>query len=303
MIINDIFEHLTNFRQTLRTTMDEKIDENLIQLAQCEREMDKAEREAEIFRIKQTQSIFEKRRKILTNIPKFWYIILAENDDFSDYVSVEDLKYLEAIDDIYVDYKVVNGNPKNPKDFSISIGFNDKLLVPTQTITKQFEVEVEDGEEKITSHSVDIVWPQELDLINPKQIKQIAKDENRTLNGDEKKKYRLGMKSFFLWFYWTGKNPGKEFRNGEDLTRLIIEDIFPYAVKYYTEALPGADGDDNDTSDPEELDLDDDEDEEDEYDYDDDDDDNNDNDNNNKVSQKRKSPLPTINNKKPKISS
>lgn len=91
------------------------IEQSLLQLADCEREMDKAERDAEIYRIKKTQSIFENRRQILRTIPKFWYIILAENDDFSDYIGVEDLKYLESITDIYVHYKITDSNPKIPK--------------------------------------------------------------------------------------------------------------------------------------------------------------------------------------------
>ncbi|EGV63580.1 hypothetical protein CANTEDRAFT_114508 [Yamadazyma tenuis ATCC 10573] len=226
--------------------------------------MDQAEREAEIYRIKKTQGIFRDRRHILVNIPNFWYIILAENDDFSDYISVEDLKYLEYIADIYVHYKVTDGDAdlKNPKDFSISITFkSDKELVPNQTVTKHFEVEVEDGEEKITSEPVEVQWPQELGTINPHLIKQ---RKGKDMSKEDKKNYRLGMKSFFSWFSWTGKKPGKEFRDGEDLTRLITDDLFPYAVKYYTEALPGADNDDADTSDPEELDLEDDEEEEEE---------------------------------------
>ena len=62
------------------------------------------------------------------------------------------------------------------------------------------------------------------------------------------------MKSFFAFFAWTGKKPGKEFRNGEELARLIVDDVYPYAVKDYTEALRG-DDDDEFTSEGEELDI------------------------------------------------
>lgn len=126
-------------------------------------------------------------------------------------------------------------------------------MVPKQSITKEFEVEIEDGEEKITSKAVDVQWPEELKSINPHVIKAV---KGKDLSKQDKKNYRLGMKSFFAWFSWTGLKPGKEFRNGEDLARLITDDLFPYAVKYYTEALPGADEGDDDTSDPEELDVD-----------------------------------------------
>lgn len=230
------------------------IELNLNKLGDCEKLMDEAERDAEFYRIIKTQPIFQKRRDILKNIPKFWYLIIAENDDFSDYVSVEDLKYLESISDIYVHYKIADDNELRAKDFSITIEFDNEeggRLVPPQTITKHFTVTIEDGEEKITSEPASIVWPTELDLINPQLIKSESKKTGKPI---DKKLYRMGMKSFFAWFDWTGEKPGKEFRNGEDLTRLIIDDLFPYAVKYYTEALPGGDEGD-DTSDPEELDL------------------------------------------------
>lgn len=236
------------------------IEQNLLRLAECEKDMDKAERDAELYRIKKTQSIFNNRRQILKNIPKFWYIILAENDDFSEYISVEDLKYLESIDDIYVHYKISDTKEeelKTPKDFSITISFKDdnRQLLPQQTITKEFNVFIEEGEEKLVSKPVDVQWPSELQSINPNEIKQKHHGNIKEFSKDDKKNYRMGMRSFFSWFSWTGEKPGKEFRNGEDVTRLIIDDLFPYAVKYYTEALPGADEDDNDSSDPEELDL------------------------------------------------
>lgn len=41
------------------------LEANLIGLAECEKEMDKAEKEAEIFRIEKTQGIYSKRREIL----------------------------------------------------------------------------------------------------------------------------------------------------------------------------------------------------------------------------------------------
>ena len=243
---------------TTHTPMDQ-IDQSLLNLAQCESLMDSAERKAEIFRIKTTQPIFEKRRHILITIPKFWYIVLAENDDFSDYISVEDLKYLETIKEIHVHYDVADNEDTSDltvnKDFSITITFDDvaEASVPPQTVTKHFVTSVEDGEEKLSSKAVDVKWPQELDYINPGLIK--ANKSKHDFSDDDKKNYRRGMKSFFSWFAWTGEKPGKEFRNGEDLTRLIIDDLFPYAVKYYTEALPGADEEDEDSSDPEELDI------------------------------------------------
>lgn len=246
------------------------LEKSLLELAECEQRMDKAEREAEIFRIKNTQSIYEDRRSILLNIPQFWYIVLAENEDFAEYMSVDDLQYLETISDVYIHHKVVDTNDtEHYKDFSIIIAFKDEAsdsnaIIESQTITKHFKTVIEDGEEKITSEPVDIKWPKSLDGINPNLIKSNAKGE---LTTEEKKNYRTGMKSFFAWFGWTGTKPGKEYRNGEELARLIVDDIFPYAVKYYTEALPAGEGEDDDLDDSEEgeeLDISEDEDDEEE---------------------------------------
>lgn len=233
------------------------LEQCLIGLADCEQEMDKAEIDASVYRIRRTQSIYKKRRQILTQIPQFWYIVLAENDDFPDYVSGDDLKYIEYITDIYVHYKVADTeSSENPRDFSITVAFKDdengEPLVPTQEVTKHFHSFIEDGEEKLSSSPVAVKWPTELKEINPTLIKQ---NKGKDLSSEDKKNYRLGMKSFFSWFNWTGTKPGKEFRSGDELTRLIIDDLFPYAVKYYTEALPGDGLDDEDSSEGEELDI------------------------------------------------
>ncbi|CAK7897130.1 vacuolar protein sorting-associated protein 75 [[Candida] anglica] len=242
------------------------LETSLVALAGCELLMDQAEKEAEIFRIKKTQGIYEKRREILNKIPTFWYIVLAENDDFAEYIQSDDLKYLECITDIYVSYAAANDESANPRDFSITIAFDggEDKLIATQTVTKSFQTVVVDGEEKLTSQEVSIQWPSQLEPTNPSAIKKRCKESGKEMTADDKKKYRLGMKSFFAYLSWTGEKPGKEFRHGEDLTRLIVDNLFPYAVKYYSEALPGDEDDDEDEEDSSEgeaLDLSDDEDE------------------------------------------
>lgn len=220
-----------------------------------------ADREVEIFQLQRTHAVYDKRKAILAEIPKFWYIVLAENDDFAEYVSIDDLKYLEDIENIYVEHRVsgiakpTDDDLVHYKDFSITITFNGNVK---QTVTKQFQTVVEDGEEKLYSTAVDVEWPQDLKIINPQHIKHEAKHNNRPLSKEDKANYRLGMKSFFSWFAWTGDKPGKEYRHGEDLTRLIVDDLYVNALKYYIVALPGnddEDDDEHDSSDGEELDL------------------------------------------------
>lgn len=222
----------------------------LTSLADCEQEMDAAEKDAEIYRIKKTQGIYTKRSKVIQKIPNFWYIVLAENEDFAEYIRIEDLKYLEALSNIHVEYDIDGNKPRN---FTLTISFqtDDEESIKNQIIKKYFEVINENDEEKLISEAVDIEWPSSLASINPGKIKA---ESGSNLSLEEKKLYRQGMKSFFAFFSWTGKKQGKEFRNGEELTRLIVDDVYPYAVKYYTEALRG-DDDDEFTSEGEELDI------------------------------------------------
>lgn len=232
----------------------EKLSDSLAQLAAVEQKIGQAEREVEIFRIKKTQSIYADRRAITTTIPQFWYIVLAQNDDFADYVRAEDLKFLDFVDDIYVHFDIADSeSPKHYRDFSITISFNDDSgAVPTQKVTKRFFVSEENGEETISSEAVEVQWPAELSEICPATIRS---NKNGEYTADQKKKYRQGMKSFFAWFEWTGRKPTKEFRSGEDLTRLILDDLFPNAVRYYAEALQNDQQSDEDSLEGEELDV------------------------------------------------
>ena len=234
---------------------------SLDKLGDWEKEMRQVEREAVIYRIKKTQPMYAKRRSILKEIPKFWYIVLAENDDFADYISPDDLKYLEYIDDIYVYYPIVDDEAGHFKDFNITVTFGKNPYIPEQEITKKFKIVIqEDGDERIVSESVEVKWPHELSKINPSVIKEKYKGKDKKdMSAKDKKNYRLGMKSFFSWFNWTGEKPGKEFRNGEDLATLLSEDLYLNALKYYIIALsPDEDDDANDeedTTEGEELDL------------------------------------------------
>lgn len=236
----------------------EKISRALAKLAVCEQEMGEAEKDAEIYRIKHTQSIYSQRRQILKEIPQFWYIVLAQNDDFAEYVRAEDLKYLDYIEDIYVHFDIADSDDvKNYRDFSITFSFKDESgVVPTQEVTKKFGVSLSDGEESLTSQVTSIQWPEELEDTCPATIR---KNKDGEYTSDEKKRYRLGMKSFFAWFEWTGLKPAKEFRSGEDLARLILDDLFPNAVRYYAEAIKNDKDDEEDSSEGEELDISDDE--------------------------------------------
>lgn len=237
--------------------LTDTIQKQLDKLASNEIELSKVERDAEIYRLKKTQDVYGERSKIVSEIPKFWYIVVAENDDFADYISDNDLKYLETIKNIEVVYNFDFDDKEIDKKFDITFTFeSDEALIPNQVVKKSFYTKIVEGEETIFSSPAEIKWPSELLEINPQLIKSKF---GTKLDSQQKKNYRLGMKSFFAWFNWTGEKPGKEFRNGEDLTRLIIDDLYLNAVKYYVLAINNDDDQDEenevDSSEGEELDL------------------------------------------------
>ncbi|GME78518.1 unnamed protein product [Ambrosiozyma monospora] len=273
------------------------------QLSTIETQVDEVDQQVQKFKIWKTEPIYKSRRDLLSQIPKFWYVVLAEHEDFQEYIRTEDMKYLEFIKEIYVsrvtkvnadegegEGKVTEAKSEDevdPGQFSITFKFeapstqdsphknhnhthnHNNETIETQTVTKHFTTikNPETGETSLRSKPAPIAWPTEFNKINPRKLKTKAKSEHRKLTTQEKKNYRVGMKSFFAFFDWTGEKPGKEFRNGEELASLIADEIFPAAVDYYTVAAANGgveedEGDDEAGTSSEELDLSDDEEEE-----------------------------------------
>ncbi|ODQ46540.1 hypothetical protein PICMEDRAFT_11534 [Pichia membranifaciens NRRL Y-2026] len=259
----------------LDTPVDKSVEESFVKLQKIESEIQSADAQVEQFKNQLFTPIYRRRRKLLDSIPKFWYVVLAQHEDFQEYVSVEDMKYIELISDLYVEFwdetKFDDGNvttiatmPK--KGFTLTILFKNVKAekkdneIEEQEVTKNFEwvIDPSTGSRRLESEPVTIKWPSGLSTLDPMLIKQRAKEEKRTLSDDDKKRYRKGMRSFFSFWQWSGRKPGKEYRNGEELATLIAEDIFPAALDYYVLAAPGIgeQGDDEDEDESgEELDL------------------------------------------------
>ncbi|KAM9934221.1 hypothetical protein OXX80_006183 [Metschnikowia pulcherrima] len=240
-----------------------ELSEYLEKLSDCEVQMADAEQECEIYHAKKTQDIFKKRREITQKIPQFWYIVLAQCEDFAEYVRPEDLKYMEQITDIYVHRDVVDSQASHYRDYSITFSFQkgenagenasvQASDVPSQSVTKKFSFEKRDGKDVMFSEAVEFAWPAELSEICPAEIR---KQKNGEYTPEQRKSYRQGMRSFFAFFEWTGRKPGKEFRGGEDLASLIAEEIFPSAVNLYVEAMNSEEDSEVDSSEGEELDV------------------------------------------------
>lgn len=193
------------------------------------------------------KSVYNERDTLSEKIPSFWKIVLSQHLDFANYIRASDFKYIDAIEKVTVDY---DSDIEKIGNFNITFHFNEvKDDMPKQIVTKGFQLvkiipdhqknddndndnEDEDEiepEETLISEVVDIIWPKQYDSINPSLIKGKK-------SAEEKKNYRQGMKSFFGWFKWTGLKPGKEFPHGDSFATLFSEDLYPFCVKYYTEA-------------------------------------------------------------------
>ncbi|TID28948.1 hypothetical protein CANINC_002216 [Pichia inconspicua] len=250
----------------LEIPVDKAIEKSFAELQEIEKEIQKADAKVEQFKNELFTPIYRKRRDHLQEIPDFWYIVLAQHEDFQEYVTIEDMKYMDLIDDLYVEFwdETKESDDLNSKGFSITMKFkssnNADNKITEQTVTKKFawKIDPETGSRKLESEPVSFIWPEALKKIDPQAIKDTAKNEKRALTSDEKKRYRQGMRSFFSFWQWTGLKPGKEFRNGEELATFIAEDIFPAALDYYVLAAPGLNGEEGDEDDEvsgEELDL------------------------------------------------
>lgn len=222
-----------------------RISKALLGLADTEDAVEAMEKEIELYRLEKMKPIYSTRDMFIEKIPSFWKIVLSQHSNFANYIRASDFKYVDCIDKVTVDWDT-DGN------YSIIIKFNGiEDDFPSQTVIKPFKLvkiendlkgeeksndEDESGEEeeldeieKLVSEPVDIIWPKSYDNINPAKIK-----DKKSAEG--KKNYRTGMKTIFGWFKWTGLKPGKEFPDGDSLAELFAEDLYPYCVKYYTEA-------------------------------------------------------------------
>lgn len=222
---------------------NKEISETFIELAQNELKVEKIDKEVEQYKIRKMESVYSERDTLIEKIPSFWKIVLSQHLDFANYIRASDFKYIDAIEKITVKY---DADIEKIGSFSISFHFNEiKDDLVSQVVTKTFTLTKEvpasknkddesdeddlEHEEVLVSEPCTIQWPKEYNSINPDLITDKKSSEG-------KKNYRQGMKSFFGWFRWTGQKPGKEFPHGDSLATLFSEDLYPYCVKYYTEA-------------------------------------------------------------------
>lgn len=142
---------------------------------------------------------YAQRDAIIERIPDFWKIVLSEHDDFANYITAADFKYVDAIEGIAVQWHSL-------QQFDITIKFHAVGAdLQEQSVKKPFRYEGE----KLTSKRVDLKYS-----LPPK------KRRNR----------------FFDWFQWEGLGDKSEFPNGDGLALLFADEVYPLCVKLYTQA-------------------------------------------------------------------
>lgn len=129
---------------------------------------------------------------------------------------------------------------QDPRDIKIVFEFepNEYLESSSLYIEKLFRYSSQKAEassfnadkepSQLISEKVNIKWKKDRDLTKP--TKGVAP-------------------SFFTWFSWTGED-NDVFEDGEELAIFIAEDLYPNAVKYFTDALQ-----ENEENEDEEIDL------------------------------------------------
>ncbi|KAF9904005.1 hypothetical protein EC991_003151 [Linnemannia zychae] len=173
--------------------------------------------------------VFEKRRKIIAEIPNFWPTLFKVNGGTSQMLDEADLPIIEHLTDLWV-----KSDPKDVRNYEIVFTFSENPYFTNKELIKK--VVLKDDEQTAESFKID--W---------KEGKDVTKNSKRKKDADE------STDSFFSWF------------NDDDATLAdyIANQLFAEALQLY---INGDDDDDAfgiDSDDEGSVDLDDeDEDEE-----------------------------------------
>ncbi|KAK7203819.1 hypothetical protein BZA70DRAFT_311990 [Myxozyma melibiosi] len=251
--------------------MAEETDSQTVfkELSKLEHEFEQAEFEILKYSTKLLKPLYEKRKALLPKVEKFWSVAFEQiGEDLDQYLTPLDAELLESLDTIDLDR-----DETDPRTFTLTFSFKDNKFLETTTLSKTFtyvpkpsspEDDDDEDSEDITesarvsykSTKAPIKWKQGQDLTKTKPGQPI---------------------SFFTFFEWENKGEeedakgGDVFANAHEVAILIAEELYPNAVKLYTDALIEEEEDDEEEIDLEEMltieitdEEDDDEDEEDE---------------------------------------
>ncbi|KAK9453883.1 hypothetical protein V1511DRAFT_503488 [Dipodascopsis uninucleata] len=221
------------------------------ELATLEMDFEKAELDILKYSTKLLNPLYKKRKETIKRIPSFWRTVLEQGgEEIDQYVNPQDGELLESILSIELERAEAD-----PRTFTLKFEFEDNDFLEDNVITKTFtyidkksDKEEEDSEDitdaakiKYRSTKSDIKWKAGKNLI-------------RTKAG--------ATPSFFTFFDWeNSEDESKQdvFDRAHEVALYIAEDLYPNAVKLFTEATEEEEEDED-----EEIDLEDEDDEDDE---------------------------------------
>ncbi|CCG82506.1 Nucleosome assembly protein [Taphrina deformans PYCC 5710] len=162
--------------------------------------------------------LYSERDPLLDQIPKFWVTVIEEKEELEELFNLEDSKLIDHLKSLQV-----SREDADPRNFTISMAFeeNDFLDSSHLVLSKSF-THNDDGDQEYTSKPVEIKW---------------KKDITTQPDG--------GRPSFFSFFAWTG---GEEdvFLQGEEVALILADEVYPDALKTWTDAQNVDSEDDSD---------------------------------------------------------
>ncbi|ROW02837.1 hypothetical protein VSDG_01847 [Cytospora chrysosperma] len=269
-------------------------------------EFDDAETELIRQEVVVKRPLYEKRHKLISQIPNFWALVFEQAPpDIDEFIQPSDSSLLlTSLTSLSVSrFEIENGGGGDPRSLCFRFEFSDNDHFEDKVIEKKFwHRRSRDGWSGLVSEPVEIRWKKGKDLTGGLlgMVKKVwaaqqaeAKDKTgdanpKDLTADEralKKKIEntgLGGLSFFAWFGYVGRNVSAEesqeatekarkeriarqegntssangsesedeeeddedgddneleiFPEGENLAIAISEDLWPGAIKYFTQA-------------------------------------------------------------------
>jgi len=180
-----------------------------------------------------SQPLYEKRRKLVSQIPNFWPLVIEQAPpDIDEYIQPSDAALLlTSLTSLSVSrFEVENGGNGDPRSVAIKWEFNENEYFEDTAIEKKFWWRrSKDGWAGLVSEPVDIRWKKGKDLTGGmlSMVKRVWDEElgqegngsapdAKTLTPSQralKKKIEntgLGGLSFFAWFGFRGKKISAE---------------------------------------------------------------------------------------------
>ncbi|KAK9480970.1 hypothetical protein V1514DRAFT_349753 [Lipomyces japonicus] len=224
------------------------------ELADLEGDFETAELEILKYSTEKLKPLYEKRRDVAANIPRFWAIVVDQaGDEFDQYVTPRDGALLEHISELDVIRDI-----EDPRSFTLVFKFFDNDFLENNLISKKFTY-IDTKKEETEEESDDI--------IDEAKIKyKSTKSEIKWKKGKDLTKTKKGEPfSFFTFFDWENSDDESKtdiFDKAYEVAILLSDEVFPNASKLFTDAIEEEDDEEED----DEIDLEDDEDEDEEED-------------------------------------